>query len=67
MNFAARDGPVLDAFGHNKNLAGIEGNRAIPQLDVERALEDEKEIVGVLMFVPMNGPSSLATMMSLLL
>jgi len=38
MYFPARDRPVLDADGHNKDVAGVEGDGAIPQLDVKRAL-----------------------------
>jgi hypothetical protein len=60
-------GPVLNPFRDHKHGAGPERNRAIPQLDVERSFEDKKKIVCLVMFVPMERPSSLATMMSLLL
>ena len=36
---------------------------AVPQLDVERSMKDKKKIGCLVMFAPWNGPSSLATMM----
>jgi hypothetical protein len=44
VHFPARHGPLLDALGHNENLARFEFDRAIPQLDVERTLEHKKKI-----------------------
>ena len=56
VHFGARHGPVLDALRNNKDLAGIEDDRAIPQLDVERTLQHKKKIVGVVMLMPMERP-----------
>ena len=50
---------MLNAFGNNEYFAGAEGNLAIPQLDVERSFEDEKKIVCLVMFVPMERPFKL--------
>ena len=57
MHFTAHHGPMLDAGGHNKNVAKVEG--AIPQLDVERSLEHNKEIVCVVMLMPVELPVKL--------
>ena len=43
----ARHWAMLDPLGHHENLALIEGHRAVPQLDLERACEHKEEIVGV--------------------
>ena len=47
-------GAVLDAPRHDKNLARVEDDRAVPQLDVERPLEHKKEVVRVIMLVPVE-------------
>ena len=60
MHFPPCHGPVLDAFGDNENFAGVEGNRAIPQLDVERTLEHKKKIVRVVMLMPVEWPLELS-------
>jgi hypothetical protein len=52
VHLAARDGAMLDALRHHEDFAGIERDGAIAQLDVERTLEHEKEIVGVVVLVP---------------
>ena len=45
MYFLARYGPALDAGGQHKNLARfVEGDGAIPQLDVEGALEHKSRV-----------------------
>ena len=54
MHFTSRHRPVLNADRHNKDLAWVEGDGAIPQLDVERALKHKKEIVRVVVFVPVE-------------
>src|SRR5579872_1124744 len=59
MHFPPRHGPVLDAFGYNKNFARVEGDCAIPQLDVEGTLEHKKKIVRVVMLMPMERPLKL--------
>src|ERR1700760_110888 len=59
MHFPARDGSMFDALGYDEHLAGVEGNRAIPQLDVERALEHQEKIVGVVVLVPVVWPDEL--------
>jgi hypothetical protein len=56
MHFPARHGAVLDAGRHYKNFAGIEGDGAIPQLDVERSFKDKKKTVCLVMFVPVQRP-----------
>ena len=52
--YALHRGPrqLLDAGGRNKNVAGVEGDGAIPRLDVERSLEHKKEIIRVVMPMP---------------
>src|SRR5689334_19000543 len=59
LHFPPRYGAMLDAPGYDKNLAGVEGHRAIAQLDVKRTLEHKKEIVRVVMLVPMEWPLEL--------
>jgi hypothetical protein len=49
---------MFDASGHDEHLAGIERHRAIPQFDVERPLEDQEEVVGVFMLVPVERPKA---------
>ena len=39
-----------------QTLRRPEGNRAIPQLDVERSFEDKEKIVCLVMFVPVERP-----------
>src|SRR5581483_3084120 len=56
VHFAPRHGAVLDALWHDKDFAGIERDGAVAQLDVELALQHEKEIVGVVMLVPVERP-----------
>jgi hypothetical protein len=50
---------MLNTFGHDKHLAGIKGDRAIPELDVERTLEHKEEIVCLVMLVPVERPFEL--------
>ena len=52
MDFFVSDGAVFDAFGHDEHLAGVEGDGSVSELDVEAALEDEEEVVGVVVLVP---------------
>ncbi len=52
MRFLARDRAMLDAVRHDEHLAGPERHGAVAQLDVERALQHEEEIVGVVVLVP---------------
>src|SRR5262249_5444527 len=54
MHFAARHGPMFDALGHDKHLTGVEGDRAIAQLDIERPIEDEEKIVRVVVLMPVE-------------
>jgi hypothetical protein len=54
VDFSPCHGPMLNPFGHDKNLAGTECDRAIPQLDVECSFEDKKKIVCLVMFVPVE-------------
>ena len=61
---AAGDRAVLDALGDDVELAGAESDRAVAQLDVQLAVEDEKEIVGVGMAVPGEGARELTTIRS---
>jgi hypothetical protein len=65
VDLPACHGPMLNPLWHDKHLAGAEGNRAIPQLDVERSFEDKKKSSVSSCLCQWNGPSSLATMMSL--
>jgi hypothetical protein len=58
---------MLDAFGHHKKLTGIEGDRPIPQLNVERAFGHKEKIVRLVVLMPVKRPLELTTMMSLLL
>ena len=67
VHFPASHGPMFNTLGHDKHLAEVERDGAIPQLDVERTLEHKEKIVRLVMFVPVKRSSSLATMMSLLL
>jgi hypothetical protein len=50
---------MLNSLGNDKHLTDAEGNRAIPQLDVERSFEDKKKIVRLVMFVPTERPFKL--------
>jgi hypothetical protein len=45
---------MFDASGHNKNLAGVNGDGAISQFDVERTLEHQKKIIRVIMLMPVE-------------
>jgi hypothetical protein len=54
VHFLARYGPMLNALGYDEHLAGIEGDRAVPELDVERTLEHKEEIVCLVMLVPVE-------------
>src|SRR6185437_11125205 len=56
---ARRRGGRITCIRRAGRLAGIEGDRAIAQLNVERALEHKKEIVRLVMLVPMEGPFEL--------
>src|ERR1700730_10682504 len=46
------DGTVLDTFGYDEHLPRSKRHRSISQLDIEHALEDEKEVIGVVVLVP---------------
>jgi len=59
MHLPARHGAMLDSLGYNEYLALIEDDRAIPKLDVERTCEHKEEIVGVVVFVPVERPFEL--------
>jgi hypothetical protein len=43
---------MLDALWHDVDLARPKGDRSISKLNVEHALQDEKEVIGVVVFVP---------------
>ena len=43
---------MLDTLWHHKDLAAVQRDGAVAQLDVERALQHEEEIVGLVMLVP---------------
>jgi hypothetical protein len=47
-------GRWLDASWYNKDLAGVEGDGAVLQFDVERALEHKEKIVRVLVLIPVE-------------
>src|SRR5262249_35676793 len=51
--------PMFDSSGHHKNLAREERDCAVPQLNVERSAKDKKEIVRLVMFVPVERPFEL--------
>lgn len=46
------DGPVLDAFGNHEHFAGTETNGAVSQLEGDFPDENQKEVIGVVVFVP---------------
>ena len=52
MGFFAGDRAVLDILRNDEHFAGAEGNLAVPHLDVDFALQDEEEVVGIVVFVP---------------
>lgn len=52
MNFAVRDRAVLDTAGDDKQLAGAQGDGAITHLNIELALDNQEEFVGVGVRVP---------------
>jgi hypothetical protein len=52
MHFFSGTRAVLDAARDNEHFAGAEGDDAVGELNVQRALEDEEEVVGVVMLVP---------------
>src|ERR1700680_3056623 len=54
MHLSARHGAVLDSLGHHEHLALIEGDRAVPKLDVEPTCEHKEEIVGAVVLVPVK-------------
>src|SRR5262245_4539869 len=54
MNFSPRNGPMFYSFGYDEDFTRIESHRAISQLDVERTLEYEEEIVRVIVLVPVK-------------
>ena len=54
--------PVLDTGRDDEELAGAELDRTVGQVDRERAVEDEEEIVGVRVRVPTNSPFALPRM-----
>jgi len=43
---------MLDAFRYDVHLARSKRYRSTSQLDIEHALEDEKEVIGVIVLVP---------------
>jgi hypothetical protein len=51
---------MLDASWYNKDLAGVEGDGAVLQFDVERALERKEKIVRVVMLMPVEWPLELS-------
>jgi hypothetical protein len=67
MHLFLRDGTMLDALWHNVQLPRPKRHRSISKLNVEHALQDEKKVIGVVMFVPTNSPFNFATMTSQLL
>ena len=67
MQFPTRHGPMLAPFRHHKHLGLVRCDGGVPKFDVERACKHEEEIVGVVVLVPVERPSSLATITSLLL
>src|SRR5437879_5677652 len=52
MNLLACHRAMLNTFRHDVEVAWAERNRAIPQFDVQMSFEHQKEIVGVVVFVP---------------
>lgn len=52
MGLFAGDRTVLDILRDDEHFAGTEGNRAVAHLDVDLALEDQEQVVGVVVFVP---------------
>lgn len=52
MNFLERHGPMLNTFRNDIHFAGAEGDRLIPEFDIQLALEHEKEIVCIRVAVP---------------
>jgi hypothetical protein len=43
---------MLDTLWYNVHLPRPKGDRSISKLNVEHALQDEKKVIGVVMFVP---------------
>jgi hypothetical protein len=43
---------MLDAPGNNEHLSGAKGHCPVSHLNLQGALEDEKEVVCFLVFVP---------------
>ena len=43
---------VTNAFGDDVHLAGIQCDGFIPEFDIEGALEDEEEVIGIFVAVP---------------
>ena len=52
---------MLHAARHHEQLAALEVNDPVPQLEVEGALQDEEELVGIGMGVPAEGASRRAS------
>src|SRR5262249_52468106 len=59
MHLSARHRAMLNPLGHHEYLTLIEGDRAVPKLDVERSSEHKEEIVSVVVLVPVKWPLKL--------
>ena len=52
MHFFTGHGAVFHAFGDNIHFAGAQGDGFISQFDIEGALEDEEEVIGIFVAMP---------------
>ena len=52
VDFVGGEGLVLDSFGDDEHLAGVEVDGTVAEVDAEMAVEDEEGLVGVLVVVP---------------
>jgi len=52
MDFAFGEGFVLDAFGNDVHLTGIEVDGAVAEIEAQMAFEDEEGLVGVFVMMP---------------
>jgi hypothetical protein len=52
VNFVLGNGPMLRAAWHDDELALVHGDRAVPELHVERALDDEEELIFGFVLMP---------------
>ena len=52
MNLFPRNGAMLDAPGHDVHLPRPERDRSIAKLDIQHAIQDQEEIIGIVGLVP---------------